>query len=94
MALFMVIEQFKSPDLEPVYRRLREHGRMMPEGLNYINSWIDMKMGTCYQVMETDDSALFTEWTEKWRDLFDFEIHEVITSAEAIVLYSKTSATD
>jgi hypothetical protein len=83
MALYMVIDQFKSRDLKPVYARLREHGRMMPEGLNYVSSWIDVEGGRCYQVMETEDRALFDEWLSNWSDLFDFEIHEVITSAEA-----------
>ena len=83
MALYMVIEQFKSLDMKPVYLRLRERGRMMPEGLNYINSWIDVNQGRCYQVMETDDRTLFDEWAAHWNDMFDIEIHEVLTSAQA-----------
>jgi hypothetical protein len=89
MALYMVVEQFKSRDLKPVYARLREHGRMMPDGLNYVNSWIDIDNAQCYQVMETEDRALFDQWIAQWSDLFDVEIHEVVTSAEAAGQFSR-----
>ena len=79
--LYMVIERFKDPPA--VYRRFREQGRMMPEGLAYVASWIDEKFERCYQVMETDDRALLEEWMSRWSDLMEFEVHAVMTSKEA-----------
>ncbi len=81
MALYMVVEHFK--DSVAVYRRFREQGRMAPEGLQYVSSWVDEKMERCFQVMETDDRRLLEQWMENWRDLVDFEVHSVITSQQA-----------
>jgi Protein of unknown function (DUF3303) len=81
--LFMVIEHFKKGDARPVYQRYRERGRMMPEGLNYLDSWAEPDSNRCFQLMETDDPDLFRLWTENWEDLVDFEIVPVITSKEA-----------
>jgi hypothetical protein len=83
MALFMVIERYRGGDAAPVYRRFRERGRMAPEGLTYISSWVEEDLGTCYQVMETSDRALLDEWMGHWQDLVDFEVRPVITSQEA-----------
>ena len=82
-ALYMVIEHFKNGDAIPVYRRFRERGRMTPEGLVYVSSWVDEKLRRCYQVMETDDRSLLDQWTASWSDLIDFEVHPVVTSKEA-----------
>jgi hypothetical protein len=81
--LYMVVEHFKNGDAAPVYRRFRERGRLAPEGLNYVSSWVDENMRRCYQVMETHDRALLDQWVAQWHDLVDFEVHPVITSAEA-----------
>jgi len=81
--LFMVIEHFRPGSAPEVYRRFRERGRMAPEGLRYVASWVDMDYKRCFQVMEADDEALFKQWTANWRDLVDFEIVPVRTSAEA-----------
>jgi hypothetical protein len=81
--LYMVIEHFKNNDAVPVYRRFRDHGRMAPDNLNYVSSWVDEKLERCYQVMETNDRALLDQWIANWSDLVDFEIHPVITSKEA-----------
>ena len=81
--LFMVIERFKNRDALAVYRRFREQGRMMPEGLKYIDSWVEENYDRCFQLMETDDPELFKEWTSNWDDLVDFEIVCVLTSKEA-----------
>jgi uncharacterized protein DUF3303 len=81
--LYMVVERFKSSDAAAVYRRLRDKGRMAPDGLVYLSSWVDDEFQRCYQLMETDDRKLLDEWIESWRDLVDFEVHAVITSAEA-----------
>lgn len=83
MPLYMIIERFKSADPVPVYRRFRERGRLAPEGLAYISSWIDVGMTTCYQVMETSDRALLDQWIANWSDIVDFEVIPVITSKEA-----------
>lgn len=79
--LYMVIERFK--DAPAIYRRLHEKGRMMPEGLEYVSSWIDVDLKTCWQLMRTEDESLFRAWTDNWKDLVDFEIVRVRTSAEA-----------
>lgn len=81
--LFMVIESFKNHDAAPVYQRFREQGRMMPEGLQYIDSWTEANFGRCFQLMEGNNPQLFTEWTAHWEDLVDFEIVPVISSKEA-----------
>lgn len=83
MALYMVVEHFRGGDAAPVYRRFRERGRLAPEGLAYVASWVDESISTCYQVMETADRALLDEWMAQWSDLVDFEVHPVITSQEA-----------
>lgn len=83
MALFMVVEHFRNGDAKPVYRRFKERGRMAPEGLTYVSSWIDENLATCYQVMETDDRSLLDQWMRNWKDLVEFEVHPVMTSQEA-----------
>ena len=78
----MVIERFK-PDAAPeIYRRFEQRGRMMPDGLEYVSSWISQDLNTCWQVMQTDNISLFDQWTRNWNDLMDFEIIPVRTSAE------------
>ncbi len=80
--LFMVIEHFKEDGAAPVYKRFAEQGRMMPDGLKYIDSWIEADLNRCFQLMETDDAALFQRWVAKWSDLVDFEIVPVVPSVE------------
>jgi hypothetical protein len=79
----MVIERFKNGDPLPVYRRFRQHGRLMPQGLTYVSSWVKPALDQCYQVMEAAHRSLLDQWMSNWRDLVDFEVHQVITSAEA-----------
>jgi hypothetical protein len=81
--LFMVIERFKNRDAEAVYRRFREHGRMMPAGLDYLDSWVEPNFDRCFQLMSCDSPELFQEWISHWQDLADFEIVPVMTSKEA-----------
>ena len=83
MALYMVIEHFRNGDPVPIYRRFRQRGRMAPEGLTYISSWVNEGLSTCYQVMEATDRSLLEEWMRNWVDLVKFEVHPVITSQEA-----------
>jgi len=84
MTLYMVVEHFKRGDAVPVYRRFQDRGRLAPEGLIYVSSWVDTKFERCYQVMETDDRQLLDDWMANWSDLVDFEVYPVMTSAEAV----------
>lgn len=81
--LFMLIEHFRGGDPVPVYRRFRDKGRMAPDGMRYLGSWITEDLGRCYQVMECDDPALLRQWMARWEDLCEFEVIPVITSAAA-----------
>lgn len=81
--LYMVVERFNPGAAVDIYRRARDHGRMLPEGLEYVASWVDLDFTTCFQLMRTDDEALFEPWKAQWKDLGDFEIVPVRTSAEA-----------
>ena len=83
MALYMIVEHFKNKDAAAVYRRFRDKGRMAPEGLTYVSSWVDENFERCYQVMETDDRQSLELWMANWRDLVEFEVYPVITSQEA-----------
>jgi hypothetical protein len=81
--LFMVIERFTDNDMVPVYRRVRESGRSLPDGLRYVDSWIESNFGRCFQLMETDDARLLQEWVLGWRGLgVTFEIVPVVPSKE------------
>lgn len=80
--LYMVVEHFKG-DPAPVYRRFRDRGRLAPDGLRYVSSWVTSDLQRCYQVMECDDYALLEQWMDQWKDIVDFEVIPVITSAEA-----------
>ena len=81
--LFMIIERFKDNDMLPIYRRVRDEGRALPEGLKYIDSWIEPNFSRCFQLMECDDLRLFQEWTLKWRGSgATFEIVPVVPSKE------------
>jgi len=79
----MIIENFRNGDPLPVYRRFRDRGRLAPEGLHYVSSWVTEQRDRCYQVMECDDRALLEEWMAQWIDLTEFEVIPVMTSAEA-----------
>jgi len=79
---YMVIETF-TQGARPVYERARDRGRMLPEGLEYVDSWVTEGLGGCFQLMETDDPALFEAWTARWADLAEFEIVPVLASADA-----------
>jgi hypothetical protein len=81
--LYMIVEHFRNGDAGPVYERFRDRGRLAPDGLEYVDSWITDDLKVCYQVMRCDDRALLDEWISHWNDIVDFEIIPVITSAEA-----------
>jgi hypothetical protein len=80
----MIIERFKNRDPVPVYRKFRDKGRMAPEGLTYVSSWVTEDMDRCYQVMECDDRRILDEWMTRWSDVTDFEVIPVVTSAQAV----------
>jgi hypothetical protein len=81
--LFMVIERFRDNDMVPVYRKLRDEGRLVPEGLRYIDSWVEPSFSRCFQLMECDDPRLFQEWVLRWRGAgVTFEIVPVVPSKE------------
>jgi hypothetical protein len=79
---YIVVEDF-THGAAPIYERLAEKGRMMPAGLEYVDSWIDGSLTRCWQLMETEDPGLFDEWTENWSDLMTCVIFPVVDSAEA-----------
>ena len=85
--LYIVIERFK--DVPAIYQRLREKGRMMPEGLEYVSSWIDVDMKTCWQLMRAENESLFRAWSDNWKDLMDFEVVSVRTSSEVRQMMEK-----
>ena len=78
---YLVIERFRDRDPVPVYQRFRAKGRLMPEGLEYISSWITEDLSRCYQVMEAPDRGLLEQWMAQWSDLMDFEVLPVLSSA-------------
>ena len=81
--LFMLIEQFRDQDMVPVYQRVRQSGRSLPQGLRYIDSWVEPNFARCFQLMETDDLRLLQEWVLGWRGCgVTFEIIPVVSSAE------------
>jgi len=81
--LYMIIEHFKNSDPVPVYRRFRDRGRLAPNGLQYISSWVDEKLERCFQIMETADRNLVDQWITNWSDIIEFEIFPVMSSKEA-----------
>jgi len=81
--LYMIIEHFRDGDPVPVYRRFRERGRLAPDGLRYVSSWVTTDLKRCYQVMECDDPGMLEAWMANWRDITHFDVIPVITSAEA-----------
>jgi Protein of unknown function (DUF3303) len=83
LMLFMVIERFRNRDAKPIYERLGDRGRMMPEGLEYRGSWIEATFDRCFQVMECADERLLHEWASRWSDLMEFEFVPVQTSEQA-----------
>ncbi|MBA2687581.1 MAG: DUF3303 family protein [Gemmatimonadaceae bacterium] len=87
--LYLIIERFHNGNPRPVYDRFDAHGRLAPDGLQYVNSWVTDDLTTCYQIMEADSRALLDEWIANWSDIVDFEVHEVITSSEARALAQK-----
>ena len=83
MRTYVIIEHFRPETIKALYQRFDEKGRMLPEGVNYLHSWIKEDVSLCYQVMESESQELLKSWIVKWEDLADFEIVPVISSGEA-----------
>ena len=81
-ARYLVIEHFRNGDPVPVYRRFRAEGRLMPEGLEFVSSWITEDLTRCYQVVQAADRGALDEWIARWADLVDFEVHPVLSSGQ------------
>jgi Protein of unknown function (DUF3303) len=81
--LYMIVEHFKNQDAVPVYQRFRDKGRLAPEGLTYVSSWVDTSLQKCFQIMETDDRTLIDAWIANWADIVDFDVFPIMTSKEA-----------
>ena len=79
----MIVEHFKNQDPVPVYRRFRDHGRLAPEAVRYVSSWVDENLARCFQLMETEDRKYLDDWLANWTDIVDFEVYPVISSTEA-----------
>jgi Domain of unknown function (DUF3303) len=88
--LYMVIERFKNRDAKAVYSRFREKGRMMPEGLNYVESYVEENFDRCFQLMECDDPQLLEQWASHWRDLMELEFVPVTRSKEVVAMMSSS----
>jgi hypothetical protein len=86
--LFMVIERFKGRDPGPIYARLREQDRALPDGLRYLDSWVEANFDRCFQLMECDDAVLLQRWVLKWRDLAEFDIVPVSQSRAVRELFA------
>jgi Protein of unknown function (DUF3303) len=76
--LFMVIETFRNQDAKSIYRRLRDKGRQMPEGVTFVNSWVQADFDRCFQLMECGEVILLQKWVAQWSDLMEFEIVPVV----------------
>ena len=88
--LYMVIERFKNRDARAIYSRFRDKGRMMPEGLNYVDSYVEENFDRCFQLMECDDPQLLEQWASHWRDLMEFEFVPVRRSREVVAMMSSS----
>ena len=82
--IFMVIEHFRPGKAQDVSRRFRDRGRMVPDGVRYVVSWVDLEFRRCFQVMDANDAAALKAWSSNWDDLVDFEIVPVRTSEQAV----------
>ena len=80
--LFMVVEKFRNQNAKAVYRRFRDQGRQMPDGLKFVSSYVSADLGRCFQLMEADDVALLQRWVAAWSDLVEFEIVPVVAGKD------------
>lgn len=92
--LFMVIERFKGRDPSPIYSRLQEQGRALPDGLRYIDSWVEANFDRCFQLVETDEASALQQWILQWRDLVEFEVVPVTPSRAVRALFPVAGEVD
>jgi hypothetical protein len=85
--LFMVIETFKDQNGKAVYQRLREEGRKMPDGLNFVQSWVAADLSQCFQLMETSDASLFQRWIAEWQDVMGFQVIPVTEGKHTAIAF-------
>jgi hypothetical protein len=83
IVLYMIVEHFKNDNPIPVYRRFRDRGRLAPEGLQYVSSWVDENLEHCFQIMETSNRGLLDLWITNWSDIVEFDVFPIISSKEA-----------
>lgn len=74
---YMVVEKFRAGCLDAIYHRVEQRGRLLPDGLHYLNSWVNRERMICFQLMETADATLFDHWITHWTDLAEFEIYPI-----------------
>ena len=86
--LFMVIETFRNHDAEAVYRRFGEKGRMLPDGVTFLDSWVSADLGRCFQLMECSSVAMLQQWAAQWSDLVEFEIVPVVAGRETAAMFA------
>jgi hypothetical protein len=86
--LFMVIERFRNQNADAVYRRFQEQGRLAPEGLTYVGSWVEASLDRCFQLMECENVVLLQQWVAKWSDLVSFEIVPVVPGKDTAAAMS------
>ena len=92
--LFMVIEKFRNGNARAVYSRIQERGRMLPDGLKYVDSWVEANLQRCFQLMECEDPRLFQVWVAGWQDLVDFEIVPIVPSKQTRETINNLLGTD
>ena len=90
---FMVIEKFRKGEQKRIYQRFETRGRMLPDGLKFVDSWIDASFNSCFQLMECDDLCLMQAWIAKWNDLVDFEVIPIAPSKKTKEMMKQCSAT-
>jgi hypothetical protein len=87
--LFIVIENYRNQDAKSVYRRFGDQGRLMPDGLTFVSSWVAADLGRCFQLMECNDVTLLQRWVSEWSDLVEFEIVPVVSGKETAAALSE-----
>jgi len=73
----MVVEKYKKGCFQKVYERYNSRGRLLPDGLTYLNSWVNQEKDICFQLMESNDTELFYVWFKRWEDLVEFELYPI-----------------
>src|SRR5437763_14281205 len=90
---FMVIERLRDQNAKAVYSRFHEKGRLMPDGIAFVGSWVAADLSRCFQVMECDDITLLQRWAAEWSDLIEFEIVAVAQGKDTGAALSHQSET-